>query len=372
MRELQFSIVVLTTLMCSALILLLPVRVRRDAVINRSRWLMVGALGLIGVQFLVQYVTQLRSRGVTQAVLVNLLFFVPASGLMSLSVLNLQRQGQLRNIERWLWAAVSLLMVAVIVLTLWAEEQPINGLSERVKWVEIVMGVVYAAMQVYYSSMQFRELERMQTVIENYFDSEHRGLTQWMKHAITVTGLLAMFVPILIFGPNILLIVYGLVFFWGLFMMWFCFVRYFTSNDMKRVREAEANAVECASEECKEPHVENQEMRLPPDTLQHIGHAVERWIANGSHLKAGITSPLAAEAMNIPRYQLTAWVKASGYSSFTRWITTLRIEEAKKTLKQHPDWNNEAVADHCGFSRTHFQKIFKQETGVAPSNYAVS
>ena len=27
----------------------------------------------------------------------------------------------------------------------------------------------------------------------------------------------------------------------------------------------------------------------------------------------------------------------------------------------------EAIADHCGFSRTHFQKIFKQETGMVPS-----
>lgn len=67
-------------MMCSALILLLPERVRRDTVINRSRWLMTGALGLIGAQFLVQYLTGLRTMGVTQGVLANLAFFVPASG----------------------------------------------------------------------------------------------------------------------------------------------------------------------------------------------------------------------------------------------------------------------------------------------------
>ncbi|MBR0165937.1 MAG: hypothetical protein IJQ13_03555 [Prevotella sp.] len=50
MKEMQFSIVVLMVLMCSALVLLMPERVRRDAVYNRSRWLMVGALGLIGAQ----------------------------------------------------------------------------------------------------------------------------------------------------------------------------------------------------------------------------------------------------------------------------------------------------------------------------------
>ncbi len=100
-----------------------------------------------------------------------------------------------------------------------------------------------------------------------------------------------------------------------------------------------------------------------------MGQAVERWLASGGHLKAGITSPMAADAMSVPRYQLTAWVKASGHTSFTRWMTTLRIEEAKRVLLEHPDWTNEAVADHCGFSRAYFQKIFKQETGMAPSAF---
>ena len=35
-------------------------------------------------------------------------------------------------------------------------------------------------------------------------------------------------------------------------------------------------------------------------------------------------------------------------------------EEAKKVLKEHPDWSNDYVAQHCGFSsRTYFQKKFK-------------
>ncbi len=373
MKEMQFSIIVLTTLMCSGLMLLLPERVRRDAVINRSRWLMVGALALIGVQFLVQYVTEMRAIGVTQGVLANLLFFVPASGLMSLTVLNLQRQGRLTALERWVWVAVSFLVTAALAVVVATDGHPISQLSERVWWTEIVLGMVYGAMQIYYSLMQFRELERMQAAIENYYDSERKGLTRWMKHAIGMTGLLAMLVPVFIFGPNILLIIYGLTFFWGIFMMWFCFVRYFTSNDMKQVREAEASAAENAREQKSEARSQTTESdALSAETMQHVNQAVEQWKASGGHLKAGITSAVAADAMHIPRYQLTLWVKASGHSSFTRWMTDLRIEEAKRTLHEHPDWTNEAVADHCGFSRAYFQKIFKQETGKAPSEFILS
>ena len=206
MKEMQFTAIVLTLLMTGILVFLLPGRVADDRVTNRSRWLMVGALGLIRMQFLIQYVTQLRAMGVTQAVLVNLTVLLPASALMDLAILNLQRQGRVSRLEQWGWIAA------------------------------------------------------------------------WL----VVTGGLAIFVPLLIFGPNILVGIFALSFFWGIFMMWFSFVRYFTSNDI---------------------------------------------------------------------------------------ITTLRIDEAKHIIKEHHDWTNEAVADHCGFSRTHFQKIFKQETGVSLTDY---
>lgn len=358
MKELQFSVVVLMTLMCSALILLMPERVKRDVVCNRSRWLMVGGLALIGVQFLMQYITQFRAIGVTQAVLINLTLFVPASALMSLSVITLGRQKKLSNIEKWGWLAVWLVIMGSLAIAVITDGNPLERLSERVRWTEAAMSFIYGVMQMWYSGLQLRELQRMQAAIENYYDRDRRGLTQWMKYAVAITALMAIFVPLLIFGPNIGLIIYGLIFFWGIFMMWFSFTRYFTSNDFKRVREAEESVLT------------SDPSPLTSDNMQHINRAVEHWLATGAHLKAGITSPVAADAMSIPRYQLTAWVKASGHQSFTKWIIAQRIEEAKRVLTEHPDWTNEAVADHCGFSRAYFQKIFKQETGKAPAEYS--
>ena len=366
MEEMQFAAIVMMVMMCSALIVLMPNRVKRDKVINRSRLLMIGSLALIGAQFLVQYITQLRTMGITQAVLVNLSFFVPASSLMNLTILNLQRHGRLTRFERLMWIGVTLVVIACLAISVAVDGHPIEHLSEHVLWTEVSMSVVYGALQAYYCLLQFRELLRMEQVIQNYYDREHKGLTQWMKHAIAINGLLAVFVPLLIFGPQIVIVIFSLTFFWGIFMMWFCFVQYFTSSAMKQVREAEENAEEEKSEVRGEM---SEGDGLSAETMQHVSQAVERWVAAGGYLKAGITSPMAAEAMSIPRYQLTAWVKKSGHNSFSRWITSLRIEEAKRVLHEYSDWTNEAVADHCGFSRAYFQKIFKQETGFSPIEY---
>ncbi len=366
MKEMQFSAIVMMVLMCSALILLMPGRVKRDKVINQSRWLMVGALGLIGAQFLIQYITQLRTMGITQAVLVNLAFFVPASSLMNLTILNLQRQGRLTTMERWGWVGVTIMVTLSLFIAVGTDGHPIAQLSERVLWTEVIMSIVYGIMQTYYCILQFRELIRMKDVIENYYDREHQGLIQWMKHAVGVNGLLAIFVPLLIFGPNIIIVIFSLTFFWGIFMMWFCFVRHFTSNAMYRVREAEESDRE-EKAEGRDQMAEDD--GLSPENMNYVGQAVERWLTTGEYLKAGITSSMAAVAMNIPRYQLTAWVKASGHNSFTRWITSLRIEEAKRMLAEHDDWNIEAVADKCGISRQNFYKVFLAQTGTTPAKF---
>lgn len=50
-------------------------------------------------------------------------------------------------------------------------------------------------------------------------------------------------------------------------------------------------------------------------------------------------------------------------------MTTLRIGEAKRMLREHPDFTIEAIADHCGISRSHFHTVFKRATGQSPTSY---
>ena len=77
----------------------------------------------------------------------------------------------------------------------------------------------------------------------------------------------------------------------------------------------------------------------------------------------------AAEEMQIPRYLLSIWLKQSG-RHYSEWLAELRIQEAKRTLRDHPEWSNEAVAQHCGFSdRCYFQKVFKEMTGMTPAQF---
>ena len=52
-------------------------------------------------------------------------------------------------------------------------------------------------------------------------------------------------------------------------------------------------------------------------------------------------------------------------------MASLRVDEAKRVIIEHPDWTNETVAAHCGFNdRTAFQRKFKEITGMTPADFA--
>ncbi len=213
MSEVQFTAVVLLSLMALALMMLLPSYVGRDRVMNRSRWLMTAALALLAVQFLLQHSLKLRQMGVTQAVELNLVFFIPCSALLGLSVLNLQRQGRLSRMERW--AAVPT-WVAAMACLLWAETtdgQPLLVQSERMLWAEVAASIIYAIMQIYYFVLQMRELVRLQHALDNYYDRERGTLLNWFRLSVGVLALMALSVPVLIFVEGWTLAMYAVLFF---------------------------------------------------------------------------------------------------------------------------------------------------------------
>lgn len=364
MKEMQLTGIMIMTLMALSLATLLPHRVKEDRVANRSRWLMIVGLSLIAVQFLVQYLTGLRETSKTLAVIVNLAFFVPAAALMTLNITNLLRQGCFKRIELLLGPITWLVVVVLLVFGLMGGED-----SSRLLWSEVTASIVYGLMQLGLNWLQLREILRMELVLADYYDEERESLLAWMKLSIVMLALMTPLVPLFLFSSGWLLAGFALFLFLCIYYMWFCFVRYVLTGASSRVSEAEQNAEQETLEKTSNDIVPTS--AVTDEAMQRASQAIERWIASGGYLRSGVTKPVAAQEMKLPAYLLSTWIKAQGYVSYSRWITTLRMEEAKRTLQAHPDWSNEAIADHCGISRSHFQRIFKQETGFSPTDFVM-
>ncbi len=363
MGEIQLMVMVLMSLFTVTLVVLLPRQVAADKVVDRSRWLLALGTALMAIQFFLQYVYKFRELGVTQAVMTNLLFFVPCAILFTLAIINLQKQGK---VEKHIWmlgVAVWLAVVVMIVVANFLDGQPLFTDTTHLRLAEYISAIIYSVLQIYYTIILYRGNISLKRALDNYYDHDTSSIVRWISRSTVMLAIVAIGAPFLIFSTGFLLQIYSILIFLSLYYLMFSFICYCVSTDAMQVSEAASqNDAEIEEEEEEEPITEVESQR--------VEKAVKQWVKSGGYLKVGITMQMAVNEMDIPRYLMSAWLKTTEWELFNPWLAHLRVEHATSLLKEHPDWNNDTVAFQCGFSsRSYFQQIFKKHTGMTPAQY---
>ena len=369
LQMMQFTAVVLMLLLTVKLLFLRERRIKsRQA--RQARRLMTTATALLSLHFAIQLKTGLRLMGITQSVMLNLAMLIPASHLFARAILLLQRRGELSLTDRWTGPAVWMLTMAMLAVAALTDGQPLLSDTLELRMAEKAGAVLYMLMQGYYTWRHSSSLVAMRHALSDYYDRDTDGMLRWMQYSIIGLMLLALMVPMAIFGTGtwMLIIAFAIYFFLFYLVDSFCF--YLVSPAPERVQAAEQNATE-VEEELESLRIENLKDAavLLPEVMSEVEQAVEAWKARGGYCQTGLLQPLAAQAIGISRYRLTTWLHQQGLK-YTEWIAQLRVEEAKRTIAAHPDWGNDAVAQHCGFTdRTVLQRTFKRIEGITPQKY---
>lgn len=363
MELMQFSAIVVLTLLTLALVFLLPLWSSWDPMLNRARRLFAGATGLLALHFILQYTLHLRTLGVTQAVMFNLLMFVPCSFMFYLALVSLLRRGKFRRAD-WLPGMTTwIIIIGMLVTAHLMDGKGWLAGSNEMHWAEIGCSMMYILIQIHFTYLNFREIRRIRRELKDYYDQDRTDMLHWMKSSVLLLATIAVTVPVIIYIPGWPLAVYGILFIAGIFYLVFSFVCYAVSNNSRMVFEAEHNAEVNATPQ-------KTEVEMDAFDYQNVQEAVRCWIAAEKHLRNGITVQQAADEMKLPRYQLTSWLKTVEHEQFSTWLTHLRVEEAKRQMRLHPEWSNDVIAEHCGFgSRTYFQTVFRKQTGMTPATY---
>jgi len=353
--EMQIS-GMLTMLMLSVMLMAcVPARSIRRGSFARARWMMAAGTGLIAVQFLLQYIFGFRQMGVTQGVCCNLVFFTPASLLCGMAILYVQRQGRVSPREWMTGGGICALAILLLIGVALLDGIPLCEESPLLRWSEYVASVLYVMMQSYIFTMQYKSYIRLKQAVDEYYDRSRRDLFGWMGWSMRTMAVLAFFVPVVIFMKGAPLVLFSIAYFFAIAYSTISLYSYGISKDVERVEEAE--------------ELVNQEIR-PRDIDPAITEAVDRWKANAHFREHNLTLGIVARQMGVPQRQLQEWLRQSEYGKLAGLVTTLRIEEAKRVLKEHPDWSTESVANYCGFSsREYFHRTFRQMTGMTPANF---
>lgn len=370
----QFAAIVLMTLLTLKL-LTLNGRALKSDIINTSRWLMTVGTTLLLVQFTTQMTLGLRAMGITQGVMLNLLMFVPTSWVFSLSLLYLQRQGHLNKWDKFVggftWAIVIVLILGANII----DEKPLFSDTPQIRIAEKIASGCYIIMQIYYACRHVSNLRDMQLELLDYFDRDMSGRLTWMNVTLWALVALALLVPFGIFFTGKLIIGIALFFFFCIPYMVDRFCDYVKSGTPAKILEAERNAEEIMEERIQEKLSEELQVKdkslinKTKEKRLRVSKAVASWLEQGGHLRQGITQPIAASEMSVPKYLFTEWLSEQN-TNYNEWLAKLRIKEAQRILVAKPDWSNETIAEHCGFkNRAHFQNKFKEITGKTPTDW---
>ena len=350
------------------LVVCVPRRSRKHAGFAYGRWLMAAGTTMVAVQFLLQRIGGFRHMGISQAVLWNLLLFMPACLIINMAVLHIQRRGSVSRREWLLGGAICGLNTLILITTLLADGVPFEEESKALTWAEYASAVLFMLMQCYYLQIHLKEYRRLQRAVDEYYDRERRDLLGWMLRSVNLLGMMAIMVPIAIFFQGMPLKVFSTFFFFCIAYCVISFYRYGISEDVVRVEESEDadNEEETTNNEKKTGEVDT----LDNSVKEHIEKAMEQWKKSGAYREHNLTLSSVARQINIPQKQLRLWLRQSAYGKLATLVTTLRIEEAKSMLTGHPEWTIDYVADHCGFnSREYFHQVFLERTGTTPAKY---
>lgn len=98
---------------------------------------------------------------------------------------------------------------------------------------------------------------------------------------------------------------------------------------------------------------------------------LSQFIENELYLKTDICLQEASYQLGIAKYKLTEHIKLGGYDNFYHFVNQMRIDKSKTLLKTiTPQFSIESVVTVAGFnSRSTFYRVFKEYTGMTPTEY---
>ena len=120
--------------------------------------------------------------------------------------------------------------------------------------------------------------------------------------------------------------------------------------------------------------VEEEEKEEPDPAYAAYRAALEEWLEKEKpYLNPDFQLMDLRQVLPLNRSYLSRFINSAYGCSFYQWVNGLRIEEAKRLMREQPELKIQDVAERCGFSsRRMFTQVFTRETGTTPTEWFAS
>lgn len=331
-----------------------------------SRRLMGTALLMLAANYAVHLFFAIRLKDLSATILMNLVTYFACYWLFSSAMMTLldnryiTRRRQLTHLAMW----VIYLASAGVVLLCFHDTQ-------LQTWGTIALAIWLIGYGLFLSIRLFRTYYRSIRMVTNTHSDDIEAYIRWLSIFTYWAIGFGVGCSVLTFLPD------AYVFIWILssipfyIYLYCCYQNYMLFYE--QVESAFQEDIELGEMDNSLPMDEASMNEVVPAYHQEIERRIMKWIDAEGFRKQGITLNELALLLCTNRTYLSAYIHSVYQVSFRDWITDLRIEYAKRTMRQQPQLKIQEISEQSGFlSLSHFIRTFNDKEGCSPARWRKS
>lgn len=214
--------------------------------------------------------------------------------------------------------------------------------------------ILYASFLIYYVLLFEREYKKYRSRMDNFYSDDEQKRLHWIRSVFYLALVIGIFAFLVVFGNQVQ---YNIFIITCTLFYAYAGIRYINYvNVFHYISEAVANDDE-------------QENSLPATEDNDLGSKINQWIGNRKYINSCTLDSLAADLYTNRTY-LSRYINTTMDCNFKTWISSLRIEDAKKLLIETPEIPAASVGELVGISdKSSFFRQFLNITGITPRDY---
>lgn len=350
-----------------------------------SRWLLCGSMAVFCIHYFLQMTQGFRAQGADVGAVVNIMFYTPVVFAITLSIINMESTRSVMRRYCLRSAAAYALIVAIFIFGVFSNKSlHLGGLL-------YVMLAFFVGSMAYFIYASYSEVLKRKKKLLEESAGDLLPHVRYARASLMMVCVAAAFLPIAILFNTLLLLVGPLMLLVLMFFVHsFISLGYYITPGENMLEEQE----ELEEQEKLEEQEELGEQEKTADQtaygaqldsgddgqtelsifsserMKKIEAALEKWCDDRMYKDCNVTIYSLAANLGCKKNELTEYFNLSQHTNFRTWLSDIRFNEAVRMMKERPDFSNDAISTECGFSsHTQIYRIFKQKTGLSPSQW---
>lgn len=341
-----------------------------------SRWLLCGSMAVFCIHYFLQMTQGFSAQGADVGAVVNIMFYTPVVFAITLSIINMESTRSVMRRYCLRSAAAYALIVAIFIFGVFSNKSlHLGGLL-------YVMLALFVGSMAYFIYASYSEVLKRKKKLLEESAGDLLPHVRYARSSLVLVCVSAAFLPIAILFDTLLLLIGPLMLLVLIFFVHsFISLGYYITpvenmleeqEDQEEQEESDTSTDQLAYGDQQDAVADGQaDLNIfSQKRMKEIGAALEKWCDDRMYKDCNVTIYSLAANLGCKKNELTEYFNLSQHTNFRTWLSDIRFNEAVRMMKENPEFSNDAISTECGFSsHTQIYRIFKQKTGLSPSQW---